>query len=79
MSFLFWGRPSVGALNDVTVLPQRPGELRWMLAKRLGLAATLMALAAAGIALVVETRRAEQTALETPKPAFDTSSPRPSA
>lgn len=52
------------ALADDAVLPQGAGQLRWLLARRLGLAATLIGLTAAGISWFVETQRAEQGALE---------------
>jgi len=45
-------------------LPENSSQLRWMLGIRLGLAATVVALLAGGVAYSVETYRAEQAALE---------------
>ena len=45
-------------------LPETPGQLHGMLTIRLGLAATVVALIAGGVAYFVETYRAEQAALE---------------
>jgi HD-GYP domain-containing protein (c-di-GMP phosphodiesterase class II) len=45
-------------------LPDSPQQLRWMLARRLGVAALVIGFAAGGISYLIETRRAEQAALE---------------
>lgn len=46
------------------VLPESPRQLRWMLVRKLGAAAIAIGLVAGGVSYQVETRRAEQTALE---------------
>ena len=56
-------------------LPENSSQLRWMLGIRLGLAATVVALLAGGVAYSVETYRAEQAALEQ-APAAPNISPR---
>ncbi len=45
-------------------LPESPLQLRWMLARRLGAAAIAIGFAAGGASYMLETRRAEQAALE---------------
>lgn len=44
-------------------LPESSRHLRWMLARKLGVASIVIGLAAGGISYLVETRRAEQSAL----------------
>ena len=46
------------------VLPASPRQLRWMLARKLSAAAFAISIMAGGAAYLVETRRAEQAALE---------------
>ena len=46
------------------VLPENPRHLRWMLARKLGAAAIAIGLVAGGLSYQLETRRAEQSALE---------------
>lgn len=46
------------------VLPESPRQLRWMLVRRLSAAAIAIGLFAGGVAYQVETRRAEQAALQ---------------
>lgn len=45
-------------------LPETPRELRWMLARRMGIAAAAIGLAAGGASYLIESYRAEQDALE---------------
>lgn len=45
-------------------LPESPRQLRWMLARQLGATAFAIGIVAGGAAYLVETRRAEQAALE---------------
>lgn len=45
-------------------LPETPRELRWMLALRMGAAAVIIGLAAGGASYLIESYRAEQSALE---------------
>jgi len=45
-------------------LPETPRELRWMLARRMGIAAAAIGLAAGGASYLFESHRAEQSALE---------------
>lgn len=45
-------------------LPETPRELRWMLALRMGAAALIIGLAAGGASYLIESYRAEQSALE---------------
>lgn len=45
-------------------LPENPRRLRWMLARQLSVAAIVIGTAAGGISYILETRRAEQAALE---------------
>ncbi len=46
------------------VLPESPRQLRWMLVRKLSTAAIVIGLIAGGVSYQVETRRAEQAALE---------------
>ncbi len=46
------------------ILPVSPRQLRWMLARKLGATAIAISIVAGGAAYLVETRRAEQIALE---------------
>ena len=46
------------------VLPESPRQLRWLLARKLGASALAIGMVAGGAAYLVETRRAEQAALE---------------
>lgn len=45
-------------------LPENPRRLRWMLARQLSMAAIVIGTAAGGISYTLETRRAEQAAME---------------
>ena len=45
-------------------VPESSHQLRWMLARKLGAAAIVIGFAAGGAAYLIETRRAEQTALQ---------------
>lgn len=46
------------------VLPQSPWELRWLLARRMGVAAVVIGLVAGGASYLVESHRAEQAAFD---------------
>ncbi len=46
------------------ILPESPRQLRWLLARKLGATALVISIVAGGAVYLVETRRAEQVALE---------------
>lgn len=51
-------------MNTLKALPKNPRQLRWTLARQMGSAAILLGIVAGGMSYVIETRQAEQLAVE---------------